>query len=155
MEVLVKIAMVYACLTVAWSVYGLLDCVFGIEKYLTRKHKERASAKLREAYLDHVTNTMAKIADAEIAKIIIAKHMKNEKSKPKQQTCPHSCECYHRGKIGTRACLAKHWDERDPRLHPLLLQDTLEPVIPSACGAIKGDQLLADILTKARRRGWR
>lgn len=70
-------------------------------------------------------------------------------------SCPFSCESYHRGRVGARACLAGHWDERDPHKLPRLIAKTMEPEIPPTCGAIKGKALLEDIMGKARRRGWR
>lgn len=79
----------------------------------------------------------------------------SELSKPPPRTCPYSCESYHRGQTGTRACLAGRWDERDFRNKPLLRPDTLEPVIPDNCSILTGDALLEDIMSKARNRGWR
>jgi hypothetical protein len=75
--------------------------------------------------------------------------------KPKPKICPLACESYRQGRVGARGCLAGHWDEQDPHKLPLLLPDTLQPVIPHTCAAIKGDALLEDVLAKARRRGWR
>jgi len=154
MEILVNAAMVLAYLIIAWNSAMLISEVFELEKRMHRRRQAREAEKALQAYRQHAVNTMIKIRDAEIRKVIMAIHMQNEKSKPKPQTCPSSCECYHTGKVGTRACLAGHWDERDPKLAPLLLPDTLEPAIPATCAAMKGDQLLEDVLTKARKRGW-
>lgn len=78
-----------------------------------------------------------------------------KKETEKTLSCPFSCENYHRGRVGARACLAGHWDERDAHKLPRLIAKTLEPEIPPSCGAIKGKALLEDTMGKARRRGWR
>lgn len=82
----------------------------------------------------------------------------NKKEEPKpepKRTCPFACESYHRDKIGARACLAGHWDERDYHERPLLSASTLEPIVPADCDRNTGDAMLQDIMRKARNRGWR
>lgn len=82
----------------------------------------------------------------------------DKKIEPKDdpvRTCPFSCESFHRDKIGSRACLAGHWDERDYHKRPLLWAHTLEPIVPAGCDRTTGDAMLQDIMRKARNRGWR
>lgn len=82
----------------------------------------------------------------------------DKKQEPKDdsiRTCPFACESFHRDKIGSRACLAGHWDERDYHKRPLLWAHTLEPIVPAGCDRTTGDAMLQDIMRKARNKGWR
>lgn len=74
---------------------------------------------------------------------------------PKVKVCPLCCDYYRRGMIGKRQCLMEQWDELDKNNTPILLAETLEPIMPDTCQVMSGTEILRRVMAAARRKGWR
>jgi hypothetical protein len=68
-----------------------------------------------------------------------------------EKICPLACESYCPGALGERHCLDGYWSELLGHKLTKLRRADMAVIVPAACKKLEPDNILNDLLKKARR----